>query len=166
MRIQTCEQAIEGLVRTGERADQHGRTGERTEEQGLQALPEPLPGLMDVLRMIDYRAGTAMAVTPELDNPDTARSLLKALFRTDASLLPDPAAGTLTVRLLHQSTSAHDAALASLQDDLNRTHTVFPGTSLRLVYEILPDGPSPPTTSHTHPASVPAEHHIKPNETV
>ena len=63
----------------------------------------------DMLRMIAYRAESAMAmaVAPELDNPETARSLLKAL--------------------------------APLIDQLNRTRTVVPGTPLRLVYELLPD---------------------------
>lgn len=47
------------------------------------------------LRFLGGRAGA------QLDNPETARSLLQALFRSDTSLLPDPEAGTLTVRLLH-----------------------------------------------------------------
>ena len=43
--------------------------------------------LLDTLRMIAYRAktATATAVADGLDNPDIARSLLKALFRGDAS---------------------------------------------------------------------------------
>ena len=64
--------------------------------------------MMDTLSMIAYRAETAMAaaVASELDNPDTARSPLRSLFRGDASLHPDEPAGTLTVRLLHQPTRA------------------------------------------------------------
>ena len=95
--------------------------------------------------MIAYRAETAMTVTvaPALDNPDTMRSLLKSLFRSDASLHPDEAAKTLTVRLLHQATRAQDRALAPLLHELNATRTVFPGTQLRLRYEMLSDDPSP-----------------------
>ena len=51
----------------------------------------------------------AVTLAPELDNPETARSLLKALFRSEASLLPDLVAGTLTVRLPHQASRAQDA---------------------------------------------------------
>ena len=103
-RIRAWDEAVAGLV----------RAGALTEERRLQALPEPLRVLTDTLRMIACRAETAMTVTvaPEPGNPDTVRSLLKALFRTDATLPPDPAAGTLTGRLLHQSTHARDAALA------------------------------------------------------
>ncbi|MDE0627020.1 MAG: hypothetical protein OXH99_11530, partial [Bryobacterales bacterium] len=56
-------------------------------------------------------------------------------------IVPDPSAGTLTVRLLHQARRGHDLALAPLLEELNRTRTLYPGTSLRLVYEILPDDP-------------------------
>ena len=83
-------------------------------------------------------AQIAIQVAPELDSPDTARSLLKALFRSDASLRPDPVAETLTVRLLHLATRALDKALTPLLEELNRTSTVYPGTQLRMVYEVLP----------------------------
>ena len=95
-------------MRAWQTADQQVWAGELSQAEWLQALPKPLRLLMDTLRMIAYRAETAMAtaVAPELDNPDTARSQLKSLFRGDASLHPDEQAGTLTVRLLHQPTRA------------------------------------------------------------
>ncbi len=167
-RIRACDQAIAGLVRARKSTDQHVRAGELTAEQRLQALPEPLRALTDTLRMITCRSETAMAaaVAPALGHPDTVRSLLEALFQTGASLLPDPAAGTLTVRLLHQATRAREAALAPLLDELNQTRTVFPGTSLRLVYEILPAGPSPPPSSPPRPPPLSADVLCNLNETV
>ncbi len=80
--------------------------------------------------MLAYRAETAMAVAlaPQLDNPETARSLLNALFQSDTSLPPDPVANMLTLRLLRQASRAQYAALAPLPVELNRTRTVFPGT--------------------------------------
>ena len=144
-RIQACDRTIAGLVLARKRTDEHVRAGDLSEAERLQSLSELLRRLMDTLRMIVYRAETAMtaAVAPILDNPDTVRSLLKSLFRSDASLHPDEAAKTLTVRLLHQATRAHDRALAPLLDELNATRTVFPGTQLRLRYEMLSDYPSP-----------------------
>ena len=142
--IQASDGTIEGLVRARQTAAHHVQAGQLSEAERLQALPRALRLLMDTLRMIAYRAETAMAtaVAPQLDNPDTARSLLKSLFRGDASLHPDEPAGTLTVRLLHQPTRAQDRALAPLLDELNRTRTVFPGTQLRLVYKTLSDDES------------------------
>ena len=135
--IEACDELVKGFELARQVTDEHMRAGELSEPERLQALPAPLRQLMQTLRMLAYRAETCMAaeLAPELDNPDTARSLLKALFQSDASLLPDPAAGTLTVRLLHQASRAHDAALTPLLAKLNRTRTVFPGTQLRLVYE-------------------------------
>ena len=92
-------------------------------------------------------------------NPETARSLLEALFHSDASVDPDPEAGTLTGPLLLQATVARDRALAPLIEQLNSTRTVFPDTQLRLVYEMVPDAPSGPValcTRPTVPTSPPA----------
>ena len=171
-RIQTCDQTIQGLLLARKVTDQHILAGELSPEARLQALPQPLRLLLDTLRLLAYRAETAMttAVAPALDNPDTARSLLKSLFQADASLHPDESAGTLTVRLLHQPTRAQDRALAPLLDELNRTRTVFPGTHLRLVYRMLSDdlpcsASSQPTPAHPKPP-LPASKLSNPNETV
>jgi hypothetical protein len=49
--------------------------------------------------MIAYRADTVMAnsLREHLKRPDEAWRLLRALYTREADLLPDPAAGTLTV---------------------------------------------------------------------
>ena len=158
--VAAVEQQIRGLELARSDVQQHVRAGDLSPEERLQALPAPLRNLLDTLRMIAYRAETAMAgaVAPELSRPENVRPLLQALFRSDASLLPDPAAGTLTVRLLHQASRGQDAALAALLKELNKTATLFPGTDLRLVYEILPDDPLTSTAALTHPepASSPA----------
>jgi uncharacterized small protein (DUF1192 family) len=94
--------------------------------------------LVDTLKMIAYRAETAMAnsLREHLTRPDEARRLLCALYTTDADLLPDPAAGTLTVRLHHGANAANDLAIAKLCEELNATETLFPRTNLRLVFKL------------------------------
>ena len=166
--IGACDKLVEGFVLARQVTDKHMRAGALPEEEKLQALPAPLRQLMQTLRMLAYRAETAMAaaLAPELDNPETARSLLKALFRSEASLLPDPAAGTLTVRLLHQASRAQDAALAPLLAELNRTRTVFPGTQLRLVYELPSSDCSQPMALQSHPAGVSAQTRDNSNQTM
>ena len=139
--IDATDRWIEGLEHAARHADEHVPAGELSPEERLMALPEPLRNLLDSLRMIAYRAETAMAVAvaPELGKPENARALLQALFRSDANLVPDIRAGTLTVQLLHLASRSQDAALGPLLQELNQTRTAFPGTSLRLVYELLPD---------------------------
>ena len=55
------------------------------------------------------------------------------------------------MRLLHLATRAQDKALAPLLEELNRTRTVFPGTQLRLVYEMLPSDRPDRTVALPHP---------------
>ena len=55
--------------------------------------------ITDTFKMVAYRAETAMAnsLREHLKRPDEARRLLRALYTTEADLLPDPDAGTLTI---------------------------------------------------------------------
>ena len=146
--IQAVEKDIAGLERARSSAPSHVLAGELPEELRLRALPGARRGLLDGLRMIACRAETAMAsvLAPHLGKPAEVRALVRAPLQSDASLRPDPAAGTLTVQLLHTACRAHDEAVAALLEQLNRTATIYPGTSLRLVYEILP-GPAPKNPS-------------------
>ena len=146
--IQAVEKDIAGLERARSSTPSHVLAGELPEELRLRALPAPRRGLLDGLRMIACRAETAMAsvLAPHLGKPAEVRALARALLQSDASLRPGPAAGTLTVQLLHTACRAHDEAVAPLIEQLNRTATIYPGTSLRLVYEILP-GPAPESPS-------------------
>lgn len=94
---------------------------------------------IDTIKMIAYRAETAMAtiVREKLRRHDDARSLLRAAYATEADLIPDENAGTLTVRLHHLANRMSSEVLRHLCEELNATMTRFPGTSMRLVYELV-----------------------------
>ena len=53
--------------------------------------------------MTAYRAETAMAnsLREDMSHPDVGRTLLRALYQTEAVLLPDLDKQTLTIRLHH-----------------------------------------------------------------
>jgi hypothetical protein len=94
---------------------------------------------IDTIKMISYRAETAMAslLEPKLARSDNdARALLRQIYNTEVDLLPDLQAKTLTVRLHHLTQAAHDATLRHLCDQLNATETMFPETDLRLIYQV------------------------------
>ena len=150
--IDALETQIAGLQRARKSTDSHILAGELPPEIRLAALPAARRCLLDTLRLICYRAETLTAtlLAPHLGKPAEVRALVKALFLSDATLRPDPAAGTLTVQLLHMATQAQDDAVAALCRQLNRSATLYPGTSLRLVYEILPP-PSPLHDRRDHP---------------
>ena len=91
--------------------------------------------------MVAYRAETAMAqmARETMSRQDDARSLLRALYSTEADLLPDQTAATLTVRVHHQANRSADEVIRHCCNELNQTETIFPGTNLRLVYELVSD---------------------------
>jgi hypothetical protein len=96
---------------------------------------------IDTIKMIAYRAETAMCETArEAMRPwqqDDARKLLREVYTTDADLAPDEAAGTLTVRLHYPANPVNAKVLAHLCQELTETETVFPGTKLRLIYQLV-----------------------------
>jgi len=100
-----------------------------------------LPGskrLMDTIRMIAYRAETAMIgliTGPTVDSSD-ARRLFQDLFVTEADILPDPENEQLNIRVHSASRPAANRALAQLFEHLNKAEVKYPGTEMRLTYEL------------------------------
>jgi hypothetical protein len=95
--------------------------------------------LVDTIKMIAYRAETAMAqiVRQKMSRHDDARSLLRAVYSTEVDLIPNQEAKTLTVRLHPLANTSSDEALSHLCAEINATETHFPGTEMRLVYELV-----------------------------
>ena len=93
---------------------------------------------IDTIKMIAYRAESSLAslLREHLARSDDARALLRQIFDTEADLTPDPMANTLTVRLHHLTQATHDQAIEQLLAELNTTQTIFPGTSLTLVFKL------------------------------
>ncbi len=120
----------------------HVRVAELGEGETLDALPSGERLLLDVIRMIAYRAETRMmpAVATAQGSKQRPRRSLAELFRSEADIVPEPGNAILRVRILGTASNAGDAAIAGLLDELNQTRTVFPGTGLRMVYE-LPEVP-------------------------
>ena len=94
--------------------------------------------LTDTVKLVAYRAETAMAtiVREELSHADEARALLRDLFRSDADLYPDEAAGVLEVRIHTLANPRSNRAVQHLLDHLNAAEFVYPGTTLRLTYTL------------------------------
>ena len=118
------------------------RIAELREDEKLDALPGREKLLLDLIRMIAYRAETRMmpAVAEAQGTNPRPRKTLAALFQTEADILPDPDNNILRVCIRGTAANAADNAFRGLLEELNKTHTVYPGTSLRLVYELPPNG--------------------------
>lgn len=94
---------------------------------------------IDTIKIIAYRAETALANTLrekiQAHHKDEARGLARQIFQSEANLIPDPQANTLTVEIHGLSTPRDDAALEHLCAELTATETKYPGTDLRLIYQ-------------------------------
>lgn len=112
---------------------------ELPEAEKFKRLPPSRKRLTDTVKMIAYRAETAMAniVRKKFARKDNVRALLVSMFQTDADILPDVDSGTLTVRLHQMSSRRENEAVMHLLKHLNQTETNYPGTKLRLVYEMI-----------------------------
>jgi predicted nucleic acid-binding Zn-ribbon protein len=142
------QEQIEGLtqdldeLKSQRKALKHHITiAELPEEERFKQLSTQSKLLIDTIKMVAYRAETAMAqmARETMRREDDARSLLRALYSTEADLLPDENAGTLTVRVHHQANRCADEVIRHLCTELNQTETIFPGTNLRLVYALVSD---------------------------
>jgi hypothetical protein len=67
---------------------------------------------------------------------DDAQAPMCQLYRSEVDLIPEHPNKTLAVRLHHLTTNAHDQIITHLCAEVNTTETVFPGTDLRLIYQL------------------------------
>jgi len=112
------------------------------EEQKFECLAPSRKRLTDTVKMVAYRAETALAmiVREELSHEDEARSLIRDLFRSDADIHPHEAAGVLEVRLHTLANPRSNRAIQHLLDHLNAAEFTYPGTNLRLTYTLSDPG--------------------------
>ena len=137
--IQVLDLEIGNIKQLRKNTGHHIPVKSLPEEDRFTRLRTERKHFIDTLKMIAYRAESSMASLLRehmARGGDDARALLRQVFQTEADLTPDLAANTLTVRLHHLTQAAHDQAIEKLLDDLNATQTVFPGTTLTLVFKL------------------------------
>lgn len=136
--IEKMEFQLNELKAELKQTNKHITWGELDEKDKFLRL---LPGrkrLMDTIRMIAYRAETAMVgllTGPTVDSPD-ARSLLQNLFQTEGDVLPDLENQKLNIRLHGASRPAANRAIVQLFEHLNSAQVKYPGTEMQMVFEL------------------------------
>jgi len=112
--------------------------GDMPEDQRYNKLKTESRHLQNIIKMICYRAETAMAnvVGSEYKKgKNEIRALIKSLIFTQADIDPDYEQNTLTVTLYSLSTQRDNKAVANLCNLLNETETHYPGTDLKLIFK-------------------------------
>ena len=135
--IETISAALQKLKEDRKSILKHITIKDLPPDQRFNALGFESKHLVDTIKMIAYRAETALAETLKeyLGDKEDARMLIKRLCTSHGDLIPDKQNKTLTVRLHHQTCKSQDVAIEKLCAELNDTQSVFPGTEIRLFYE-------------------------------
>jgi hypothetical protein len=122
----------------------HLPLGQVPEAERFDRLSSGSKDLVDTIKLVAYRAETAMAQIVREALPKgrqgEERRLLASLYASEADLIPDQRAGTLTVRLHYPANDMLAGAVERLCEELTATETVFPTTKLRLVYTLAGGG--------------------------
>ena len=137
--ITRLKKEVDGLKAQRKATQRHIAYKDLPADARFDRLSTQSKHLVDTIKMIAYRAETAMAqiVRQTMSRYDDARSLLRAVYSTEVDLIPDQEAKTLTVRLHPLANTSSDQVLKHLCAEINATETEFPGTELRLIYELV-----------------------------
>jgi hypothetical protein len=129
---------VEMLKKARKETAHHIDVNDLPEDQKFKQLSTQSKHLIDTIKMTAYRAETAMAnsLREKMSHPDEVRTLLRALYKTEADLLPDLETQTLTIRLHHLANVMSDNVIEKLCTELNATETRFPRTNLRMVFKV------------------------------
>jgi Transposase protein len=141
--IEQIQTQLQKLKTQRANLDHHLPLGQVPQSERFDRLSSGSKDLVDTIKLVAYRAETAMAQVVREALPhwrqDEERRLLQSLYGSEADLIPNEAMGTLTVRLHYPANAMLAGAVQKLCAELTATETVFPTTKLRLVY-LLADG--------------------------
>ena len=137
--INLFEKELDDLKAERATFSKHVKLQDLPEELQFKKLESSRKLFTDTIKMIDYRAETAMCgiLKTKLDREDDARALVRELFRKTANLIPDYNKKILKVELHSFNSKRHNKAIKELLDNLNSTETIYPGTDMKLLYSII-----------------------------
>ena len=134
--LEQLEHELDQMKQRLKETPKHVLWDELPAEQKFDRLASSRKRLTDTVKMIAYRAETAMMaiVREKLARQDDARALLRDLFRSEADLVPCTSQGVLEVRVHPMANPRSNRAIVHLLTHLNETSFTYPGTNLKLVY--------------------------------
>jgi len=136
--IDQLEHELEQRKQERKETQRHVMMNDLPEEQRFTRLVPNCKRFTDTIKLIAYRAETAMAMLlkEHLDRTDDARPLIRDLLSAHADLVPDEQGHILHVRLHPMTNPRATRAIAQLLEQLNETETLYPGTDIHLHYEM------------------------------
>jgi hypothetical protein len=136
--IQDRQKELDGLKQQRKETAHHISISELPESERFNQLASPSKDFLDTIKMVAYRAETAMVniLRKKMSRLDDGRKLLRAIYQTEVDLLPDEKNNILTVKLHHLANHCSDDVIRYLCDEINNADIVFPGTNLRLFFNM------------------------------
>ena len=136
--IEQMKEQEKELIKLRSEQTYHIKLKDMPTEQQYDKLKTQSKLLINIIKMICYRAETAVAniVSEALSSKtDEKRMLVKQIIQTPADILPDYQNNTLTVTIHSMSNQRYNQAVQKLIGVLNESKAVFPGTELLMVYK-------------------------------
>lgn len=141
--IKTLEAELTQLKLQRKKTNKHITFAKLPEKQKFQQLGTKHKYFIDTIKMIAYRAESAVVATLRefmpISKNDEARSLFRAIMKASIDILPDYENKTLTIALHHLSNAAHNQMIQKLCGELNDTKTIFPATDLSMIFKLGSD---------------------------
>ncbi len=137
--IQQYENELEQIKAARKATEHYLRWDQLAEEHKFYALAPTRRRLLDTIRMIAYRAETAMVpllLDEHTDSP-AARTILQDLFESAADLVVEADQNRLRVCVHRSARPVTDRHLQRLFTQLNEAELAYPGTELILHYELV-----------------------------
>jgi len=137
--ITELSKEVEDMKECRKNTPKHIEMKDLPEEDRFRRLATRSKDLIDTIKMIAYRAETMMAniLKGTMSHRDESRSLLQSIYTMEANLLPDESNKVLRVQLHNPANKMTARAIVNLCRELNETKVFFPGTDLRLVYDLV-----------------------------
>ncbi|HEX5555481.1 MAG TPA: hypothetical protein VFX43_19730 [Chitinophagaceae bacterium] len=136
-KIDANEQQILQLKKEKDKLKSHITLKEMPDKSRYNKLKPESKMLLNIIKMICYRAETSVAntIAPFLKDEDDKRMLVKQIIANHADIIPDYGNETLTITLHTLSAPRYNHAAAQLAELLTQSEMVFPNTNLRLIYK-------------------------------
>ena len=137
--IQTAQDKREKLLSERKRTPKKVTLDSLPEEQRPTRLLPLNKQLADTVKMIAYRAETALVgiLRRHLKKEEEARALVRELFVSAADIEPDNAAKTLTIRIHRMASPAHDVAISALLAELSEQKFYHPETGALMIFVLV-----------------------------
>ena len=134
------ESEIKSLIKDRKETPYYIKVKDMPTESKYNKLKTESKLFMNAIRMISFRAETAVANILALHysrSDEEIRMLVKEIIKSDTDMIPDYECKTMVIRLHTLSTPRANLAAKNLCEFLTETETLYPGTELRLVYEMV-----------------------------